>query len=1104
MTSLPTRPSPRAALRVAPLLVLLALAGCRQEKPPTVVPPGPSVDTFTASASTVEAGAAVTLAWKTSNATTVTLTDGSGAALPVPAAQLEGSTSVTVNQSALYVLTARGPGGADAKAVSVTVGAGPAPLTLVAVPAALEGGERTTLAWTAPGATAVTLTAGAELLDTRGQTTSGALVVQPTRDTTYTLTAGDRTATTAVTVAVALLGLEVTPRAAKPGDAVTLSWRSAGAERLTITSPGRGLLREVTAPADVVAGTFADVVPQLPPGGVVTWAVTAHQGSSTATRTVTVHVDTGLAIDRFDAPPVASAGVGYFVRWETTAADRVQLLVDGLVSYETTNAALVAQGLWTFTAPASDFEVQLVATNALGDRAVRVAQVDAVGVPTSATLTAAPGSVQVGDPVTLTFAAAEARRVRITDGDGLTVFTVTGQRAEAGTATVYPAASTTYTLSADNLLGSAPVTATATVTVAGTAPTAAQYPPTALPGQRVELRPTPAGSLLYGFPHLTVLESAASSFVDIAGTGQRVLEEGASVTSVTLPFATWLWGREQSGPLTISRAGWMAWGAPAVVNSSPASSLPSTSSSAAPGLIAPLWVNLVLDADSAVLVQLVGEAPEQRLVVQWNKVRLSSSSGAQLTFQAQVHQAGLVSFHYQEMTSSTTTHLVGLQDDTRTRAVRPPGSSSLPASNSAYYFFSPITVPAEAVAQANAGWSGFVKLGTGYALVKGAHRVVRVPQELTLSELMFRPSPAVPAGQYVEALSFLDAGIDLTGWFLRAGDGTSFAVPDGTVVPAGGTLVLGETTDRAQNDDAGVQVAWGGSGFSLGYDGGSVNLGTADAGYGLVFYPPSDGGTGASVEIDPGPFVFAGSSTPGFQSCWATTPYGGQAPAQRGSPGAVGTCGFGYLRTAITPRFRDISQTGTVLLAPTTANVLEQKFEVTLAAGAGDPAPLLFGSPRPLVTVSSCGWLVPGTTNPTTSGISSNKTSPTAAAPIGTIAPFWDDLESIANVSTLHWKAMAPNEDPLDPARHWIFQWSHVSTDSGSSGPDDLTFQVKLFEDGTVEFHYAAMTSGTSSEYGLGGSATVWLENPTGTQALSVSTNTQAPRSNTAWRFSVR
>lgn len=1104
MTSLPTRPSSRSALYVAPLLVAVALAGCRQEKPPTVVPPGPSVDAFSASATTVEAGADVTLTWKTSNATTVTLTDGSGAVLPVPAAQLEGSTSVTVNQSALYVLTARGPGGADAKALSVTVGAGPAPLTLVAVPAALAGGERTTLAWTAPGATAVTLTAGSEALDTRGQTTSGALVVQPTRDTTYTLTAGDRTASTAVTVGVALLDLAVTPRAAQPGDAVTLTWRSAGAERLTISSPGRGQLREVTAAAEVVAGSFADVVPALPAGGVVTWEVTAHKGTTTATRTVTVRVGTGLSIDRFDAPPVAAAGVTYLLRWETTAADRVQVLVDGLVSYETTSASLVGQGLWSFTAPANDFEVQLVATNALGDRAERVAQVDAVGVPTSATLTAAPATVPAGDPVTLTFTAPEARRVRITDGDGLAVYTVTGQRAEGGTATVYPAATTTYTLSADNLLGSTPVTATATVTVTGAAPTAAQYPPTALPGQRVELRPTPAGSLLYGFPHLAVLESAASSFVDISGTGQRVLEQGADVTSVTLPFTTWLWGREKTGPLTISRAGWMAWGAPAAVNSSPTTTLPSTSSTAVPGLIAPLWASLVLDGESSVLVQLVGEAPEQRLVVQWNKVRLSSTSGAQLTFQAQVHQAGLVSFHYDTMSSSTATHTVGLQDDTRTRTVRRPNTSTLPASNSALYFFSPITVPAEVQAQAGADWSGFVKLGTGYALVKGAHRVVRVPEELTLSELMFRPSPAVPQGQYVEALSLLDTPIDLTGWFFRAGDGSSFAVPAGTVVPAGGTLVLGETTDRALNDDAGVQVAWGGSGFSLGYDAGSLNVGTADAGYGLVFSGPSDGGTGASVEIDPGPFVFAGNSTLRFESCWATAPFGSQAPSQLGTPGRAASCGFGYAREAIAPRFRDISQTGTVLLAPTASNVLEQKYEVTLAPNSGDPAPVLFGSARPLVTVSSCGWVVPGTTSPTASGISLNKTSPNATAPIGTIAPFWDDLEAIANVSTLHWQAFAPNEDAQTPARHWVFQWSHFSTDLGSSGPDDLTFQLKLFEDGTVEFHYATMDSGTSSNYGLGASATVWLENPTGTQAIAVSSNTQAPRSNTAWRFSVR
>lgn len=1074
------------------------LAGCKVQQPPTVIPPAPRIEAFSASATLLPAAGDVTLSWQTANTTSVSLAEASGGALSVPVDQLTGTFTVNVTRSSIFVLVARGEGGTEARAVAVNVERAPADLTLVAVPPVIAGGGSTTLAWTAPGASNVTLRAGTEVVDTRGQLTSGALVVTPSRDTTWTLTDGTRTVTATVDVQVALLSASANVAAVQPGDPVTLTWTTAGAERLIITSPGRGQLSEVTAADDVTAGTFTDTAPARPVGGVLTYELTAESGTERMSRTVTVFVSTGLAIARFDVPPVAAPGATIQVRWQTVAADEVEIAVDGLKVYTSPTAALAAQGGFAFTAPNADFEVELVALNARGDQVTRLAQVDSVGVPTSATLTASPTSVAAGSPVTLTFAAADVRRVRITNSDGQAVFSLTGQSAESGTATVYPSASTTYTLTAENLLGDPAVTATADVTVTGTPTVVTQFPPTAIHGQVVELRPSVAGALLYGFPHDQVLEGSLSNFIDISGTGTRVLEQGGDVTQVTLPFTTWLWGQRQTGPLTISRAGWMAWGAPLVVNSSE-TALPSTSTSAAPGLIAPYWDNLSLIATSAVLVQVLGEAPEQRLIVQWDRVQ-TATAGTELTFQVQVHQAGVVSFHYKTMElNSSPSYTVGLQDPSR-QVGFDLLQSAPPAPDTSLYFFSPLTVPASTRVFQGTTWGGFVKNGSGYSLVTSPARAVKIPQDLALTELMFRPAPTVAAGQYIEAYNRTAQAFDLSGWLLRSGDGSTFALPNGTQIGANGVLVVGASSDRNENDDAGVNVSWAGSGFSLGVDGGSLNLGTADAGYGVIFNAPSSGTTGVSVEIDPGPFVFQGSSTQVFDSCYATTPFGFQVPQQLGSPGASLGCGFPYRRDTITPNFRDISTTGTVLLAEAT-NVLDRLFTVTLAPGAGDPRPSLFGTPAPVLTVSSNGWLSPRTI--TVAG-PANKTSPTVAEPIGTIAPFWDDLEGIANVSTLHWQRIEPGVDALAPGRHWIFQWTHFSTDPGSSGPDDLTFQAKLFEDGTIEFHYATMTSGTTSFYGEGASATVWVENGAGTQALIVSANSRAPRDNTAVRFSVR
>ena len=81
-----------------------------------------------------------------------------------------------------------------------------------------------------------------------------------------------------------------------------------------------------------------------------------------------------------------------------------------------------------------------------------------------------------------------------------------------------------------------------------------------------------------------------------------------------------------------------------------------------------------------------------------------------------------------------------------------------------------------------------------------------------------------------------------------------------------------------------------------------------------------------------------------------------------------------------------------------------------------------------------------------------------------------------------------------------MFQWAHVRHYS-TSPADDLNYEIKLFEDGSVEYHYGAMVSGTSDNYADARSASVWFENPTGSQALVIGLNQPVIRPNTAYRF---
>jgi Lamin Tail Domain len=1077
------------SLKTAAVLGLVALSACRIEKPSTVVPPPPSVDSFTAATRSVVKDGKVLLSWKTSNATAVELREASTGALSVAESTLEGSFEATITADSLFVLTARGAGGTDARAVSVSLdGGGVKNVAFEALPSTIAGGASTTLVWSALGARAVTLKEGTTDVDLRGQRTNGAVTVSPRFDTTYTLTVDGTPSTAVVSVQPAVLTLSASPLAVEVGQPVTLSWTAAGATKLVITSPGRGQLVEITDAARIATGTFDDVVPTLPSGGVVAYEVAAVKGTEMLSKTVEVFVGAGLTISRFDAPPVAAAAAPYAVRWLTVSADQVDLKVDGVVVHRTASRTEAAAGVFTFTAPANDFAVEIVATNVRGDRKTQLAQVDSVGVPTTATLTATPTSVASGDAVTLTFACAEARRLRITDTIGQIVYSVSGQLAEGGTVTVHPTSDTTYTLTADNLLGSTPITATAAVTVTGTPLTLAQTPPTAISGQNVGVSVAAANALYTGFPHNQILKSSQADFIDIKATGVRVLETGSNVTTVDLPFTTWIWGSKQAGLLTVSRAGWIAWGAPLTVNSSE-TTLPSTSTSAPPFLIAPFWDDLTLTANSAVVVQVIGNAPEQSLVVQWERLQVGTSTSTEVTFQVRVHQNGVVSFHYKTMTLSSSTYssfTAGLQDGTRKLARVVTGT---PVSNTAVYFFSPVTAIDTRVFKGSR-YGGLVEVQGVKTLLTRPAVALDVPADLSLSELMFRPASSSLGSQFLELNNSTTTPIDLTGWVIGAsGSASSFSFPSGFTLAPSSYTVVGSTVDPLLNDDAGVSLAW--SPLVLSRDSGVITFSNVDAGLSLSYVGPADGGEGSSVEFDPTVLARGG----GLATCSPPKTFGSQTPLQHGSPGAATNC-MGYVSSSITSRFVDITATGTRVFNDVSD---EDVAELTLAATGTDPAPIAFGVRRPVVSVSSNGWLTWGAAPP--DAAYSNKTLPNSSDPLGTLAPFWDDLEAYATGADIYWKRFAANEDPVTTAPHWVIQWSHYTH---FIYEDDLNFEVKLFENGTIEYHYGVMTSDPSSStnYGNGNSATVWLEDPTGSFAIAKSINQPLVAPNTAWRFS--
>ncbi|MBF9131043.1 PQQ-dependent sugar dehydrogenase [Plantactinospora sp. S1510] len=106
-----------------------------------------------------------------------------------------------------------------------------------------------------------------------------------------------------------------------------------------------------------------------------------------------------------------------------------------------------------------------------------------------------------------------------------------------------------------------------------------------------------------------------------------------------------------------------------------------------------------------------------------------------------------------------------------------------------------------------------------------------------------------------------------------------------------------------------------------------------------------------------------------------------------------------------------------------------------------------------------------------------NRPLPNAAAPNATLYPFWDDLvmhpESRVRTAVVG----------TAPDRQFVVEWR----DMGLSGAPAarISFEVVISEWGQITFNYAALNSGRE----LGNSATVGIENATGTGAVQYSYN---------------
>jgi hypothetical protein len=1138
--------------------LLLFVAACPAPEKPKPPPSPPAITSFTVDKSAIRRGERVTFNFTVERAKAVELIDQTGAPVATTFDDLTGvgSAQATPTRSSFYVLRAEGDGGRDGAFVQVAVDEGLQSVFLVVVPQQTRPGERVDLLWSAAGGRNVRLTAGTRTLS---MMESGSATEAPSFTTTYTLS-GERadgslsTQSATVTVLPVVESFTATPPAAKQGEKITLAWKTAGAETVVVEEATFGRL--VSTSMNVEMGTvdfevpffFADAgffdagTPDpdaglLPDGGVADGGVdagvvlppvpTVRDGfplrftlrASTATppqetvRAIDSRVGQGPIIDFFEVPEYGTRGRPLSFSWRTTGANRIELQANGLTVYaplpnvNTTGSFR----LGTFSA---DTSFTLVAFDFNGLQVSATKLVRVVPPPRIIEFTAPAATATATMKVTVNWRTADTSFLLLRLKNAPAFFREDAMLSVAnGSRQFTVPVKGTYVLEAYNLAGDK---ATEQRTIDVGAPVAFTVTPDLLAKGELttvtwdvsQLNPTDMLGLP-GQPPAVTQNSTAFDDLTNAPTARALFfanrDNDVAVLNLpngfTFPFVTRL-----ATQLTVSTNGFVAIGTGA--GAAPANQDLSDPGYSGPPLLAPFWDDLDLGAQGRVLWNLDEALYPRRLTIQWDKVRRAGAMGSELTFQVQLYETGEFLFAWKKLdgpgadgSDATIGAVDGVDAYQGLVAFNSATSAELAVNTDRSWFNNQLDLSSSRAYRVR-GFSslGFVLEVPGeFIPVYGRARAFGA-NDVVVSEAMPAPLPAVTEGQWVELENPQATELDVSGLRLESVSGATmpFVLPDDTVIDAGAFFVVGQSTDPAANGDAGVRLAWS-AGVALTTpdsvrlvvptvqaDGGTLIVSRLSWGAKASLLPDggqADAGVTEGISVQPPENVLVRSGAPPF-SCPRAGTFG--PPTQFGTPGAANEQCFPYVLSEIPVDFEDVSSAPSVTF---TGND-DAASQVSL------PVPFsYFGQTFSQARVCTNGWV---SFIDTTSNSLSNKGLPSASTPIQTLAVFWDDL-IIRNTAT---SAVHVGR----AAGKTIIQYKNFEV-FGSTG-DVLNFEIKLFDNGVIEYHYGSMVGPRAD----GNSATRWIDNLDGTAALAISVRSGVVAQNvgplvipnTAFRFTPR
>ncbi len=1102
---------------LAALTLLCIASACRTEEPQPP-PAAPVIEFFTSDRAEILPGESTLLRFTVANADEVSIVTADGDQLTIEGNASVGSAEVSPRESSIFVLRAKGPGGRAAAFVQVAVGEPLASVFLMSVPPEVDPGEQVDLVWSAQGAKAVELKSSlGELMPLTG--TSGVVPLAPEQSAQYTLTAtgpddAKKTATTTVRVRPQLELLTAAPGLVNAGDVLQFTWKAQGADALVITEKTFGDVYRSSSASNARLGTHGWTIPTTYPGTETalltgfrlefTVTLTSQGTDTKVTRTIVRHLGQGPVIHTFIAPEMATTGKDLELSWEVSGAERIQILANGLLVSEPRAADMstLQKSSVVLPAPSVTTRYELLVTGFAGASAAASKVVTVTQPPQVTQFNVTADIAKPGDAATATWKTVEATQMQIRIENGPVVFSTSeASRVSSGTTSLFPGRTTTYVLEAFNAAGDlvrSPQRRTVTVASPANVVVTPSHP---VPGDVVSVTwDLPQGEVaeVLGAPgQEPERRSMSGSFVDLTMGVSGKLEFANADDSVAELPASAAFSFPMAGALrsrfVVSTNGFVAF---EPSDSMPVNALVLPTRERVPALLAPLWDDLQLGGGE-VLYRVDRSQVPGRLIIQWNDVQLKDDPTSKLKFQVQLYETGEARFVYNTLEKGAAlaadgSATIGLNHDATLGKVFAADRGGSVAVGDEILWANRLQASGtfSIPLYASTHFSLFYRRTTGELVNVSVPVTVWSADTLSIREAM--PQPLVETtGQWIELVNTGREPLSLAGLNLSTLSGGFFPLPDWITLEPGQVWIVGQSADLFETD--GVTVDFVIPELSL-QVADEVKIETATALVSTLAWTEST--VGVSVEREQRVVNSSGLT----KTCPRSATYGSNGA--QGTPGVSNEPCWDYLLEPIAYAPTDILNSGEVLFqTPYTGfgGVVKQLTVRPLR---------LFGKEYNQVFLGQDGFLSVANESKSDAGYFPEK--PQVSNPNAAIVPFGQSFwmrdltgDTTRGPAYVLWRRVEAGELQSGSVGHYVMQWHRGSTVSDYAV--DVSYQVKLFDDGVVEIHYGLMKNGTkSTAYGEGEDAASWIENETGTEALVINTNSRTPgiHSYTAFRFS--